>query len=540
MRKIGILLLTGLFILLSACGTPAAGNSASPAATETVPGTVSPDGAAASGSPEPTEDSGNWESFGVLLPKGPLPVTAYERPGAPARYYAGVTQAIIPRSDYGRLWPYIGGYLKHSVFWSDCELYGLCDEKGRVVCDPVFNTAAIIEKDGQRLYILTKYARDEDYNDTSKITLARLDGSWSEEYDDVITNFYGKEYAACYEYSDDCISWSKPVKYDYITVCRDGKWGAIDYNGKEILPCVYTAPVCFSEGLAAVPSGDGTTFRFIDVTGTAVPGTFGTPPQQERTSDFDRDNPLPANYGLFFSEGRARFYDNGKYGVIDREGTVVVPARYDFISSYWGGMAEFIDGDKAGVIGLNGEVLMEPTHTWFMSGEDGTVIFGEQNNWSMLDLSTGVRTPCESPYGPSYSSNNKSGVTIEWAGNTLNFPDAIDAASLDNGNFAVTFSGKTWIIVNSKGETVAGPIDGEVGYAREGYIYVSLGQYEPVEWEYWTALYDEAGKRLLPGEYLSVEPLDGRYLVRTDTLGGLLDKTGGWVIKAPLYDYLSD
>lgn len=540
MRKIGTLLVAGLFLLLTACGSPAAESSAAPSETTVAESvTPSPETAAASESPGTPTDGGKWESGGVLLPKGPLPVTAYERPSAPARYYADVTQTVIPRNDYGRLWPYIGGYLKQMDFWSDCELYGLCDEKGRVVCDPVFNTVGIIEKDGQRLYILKKYNDDENYNDTSKITLAKLDGSWSEEYDDVITDFYGTEYAACYEYTDDWISWSKPVKYDYITVCRDGKWGAIDYNGKEILPCVYTAPVCFSEGLAAVPSADGTTFRFIDATGTAVPGTFGTPPQQESDSYYDAA--LPVNYGLFFSDGRVRFYENGKYGVIDREGTVIVPARYDFISSYRGGMAEFIDGDKAGVIGLNGEVLMEPTHTWFMSGDDGTVIFREQNNWALLNLATGVRTSCENPYGPSYSSNNMSGVTIQLEGETLRFPEAIDTETLDNGNFALSLRGETWEIVNRKGKTVAGPFDGEVRYAREGYIYVSLGEpYEPDEWEYWTALYDETGKRLLPGEYLSVEPFDGRYLVRTDTSGGLLDKTGGWLIKAPLYDYLSD
>ncbi|MPM15157.1 hypothetical protein SDC9_61523 [bioreactor metagenome] len=535
MRKIGPFLLAGFFLLLSACGSPGAGNSAAPSeATAAVTGTSSPETAAASESPEPAEDSGNWDSLGVLLPKGPLPVTAYERPSAPARYYADVTQTIIPRNDYGRLWPYIGGHLKQMDFWSDCELYGLCDEKGRVVCDPVFNYVDIIEKDGQRLYKLTKYARDEDYNDASKITLAKLDGSWAAEYDDVITAFRGDEFT-----EDRTISWSDTVFYDYITVCRNGKWGAIDYGGSEVLPCVYSAPLYFSEGLAAVPSADGTTFRFIDATGTAVPGTFCTPPQQESHIDFG--DPLPANYGLFFSEGRARFYENGKYGVIDRDGKVVVPAKYDFISSYWGGAAEFQEGEKYGVLGLDGEVLLEPTDTWFYSAGKGKIVLDLPDGQVLLDLSTGVRSASTGSDEPSWSSSADSGVTIQWADKTLRFPEAINAETLDNGNFALTLREKTWEIVNRKGETVAGPFDGQVSSAWDGYIYVSLGEpYAPEPWEYWTALYDETGKRLLPGEYLSVEPLDDRYLVRTDTSGGLMDKTGGWVIKAPLYDYIND
>jgi hypothetical protein len=213
MRKYGVFITAALLALLAACaGLPSAEPSVSPSETPTAE--TSP----AQSSPTVT---GGTQSGGVLLPNGPLPESDYAPPSPPARFYADVTLSLIPRDAYGRIWPYVGGYI--TQMWMDGELYGLCDESGRIVCDPAYNKVELIEKDGQRLYKLTKYEQDENYRNTSKITLAKLDGSWAEEYDDVETMCYSTEFA-----SDRVLDWRENVVYEYITMCRDGKWGVID------------------------------------------------------------------------------------------------------------------------------------------------------------------------------------------------------------------------------------------------------------------------------------------------------------------------
>ena len=532
MRKKGALLLAALMVVLSSCaGVPGAETS------------VTPSGEASETAADMGDTSANaTESGGVLLPDGLLPQTEYIPPSLPPRFYEDVTLALIPRGDYGRIWPYIGGHL--TQMWMQGELYGLCDEQGRVICDPAYNEVQIIEKDGLRLYKLTKYARDTDYRDISKITLAKLDGSWAEEYDDVETLCYGTEFA-----SDRALQWRENVTYEYITVCRNGKWGVIDYDGSEILPLVYNAPVCFSEGLASVLSGDGTTFSFINDTGAVVLGPFGTPPAQVDFFETSDDPSYPLNHGLIFCDGRVRFYEDGKYGVVDRDGNIVVPPQYAFISSYSDGTAEFLtDGTPdapglAGVIGLGGKILFGPTDTWFSKGTGATAILSEQDSQISVNLLTGERTPWAGSETPSFMSSSEDGVTVEWAGNTLHFPEAMTVTMLDNGNFALSLRGEpeTWKIADRSGDTVAGPFDGRIKYSRDGFIVVELGEpYDPSTWAFWTALYDETGQRVLPGTYLSIVLFDGRYLARTDTYGGLLDENGNWVVKAPLYDYLND
>ncbi len=532
-RKRGTFVLAGLLVLLTAC----AQLPAEDASIQTAGGSAMASGEAAQEAPGP----GATESGGVVLPNGPVPQSEYAAPSPPARFYEDVTLELVPRDDYGRIWPYLGGHL--TMMWMQGELYGLCDEAGRILCDPVFNRAEILEKDGHRLYKLTKYGHDENYKDTSKITLAKLDGSWAREYDDVETVCHSTEFA-----QEQALQWREDVVYDYIAVCLGGKWGVIDYEGNEVLPCVYSAPVCFSEGVASVLSDDGGTFSFIDATGAVVLGPFGTPPAQISFYEMGGDAALPLNYGLIFCEGRVRFYEDGKYGVVGRDGNVVVPAQYDFISSYADGTAEFLtsggpDGRSlAGVLGPEGEVLLEPTDVWFYKTGDGTVLLQESTGPVSLDLFTGERAPWSGSGAPSYMCDS-TGVYITWAGGGLDVPGAACVALLENGNFALTLKGgrETWIIADRSGKTVAGPFDGRANSAVGGLIQVYLGEpYDPSTGEYWTTLYDETGRRLLDGEYLMILPFDGRYLVRTDTAAGLLDENGGWVIKAPLYDYLND
>jgi hypothetical protein len=275
----------------------------------------------------------------------------------------------------------------------------------------------------------------------------------------------------------------------------------------------YSAPVCFSEGLASVLSDDGTTFSFIDDSGTVVLGPFGTPPAQLNFFDTGDDATYPRNYGLIFCEGRVRFYEDGQYGVIDLNGNVVVPARYDFITSFSDGTAEFLSDGKAGVIDSDGTVLLEPTDTWFYYGGDGTVILSETDGQVTLDLYSGERSPYAGSDEPSFMSSSAGGVTIQWSGGELRFPDATNVSMLGNGNFALTLKGnpETWTIVNRSGATVAGPFDGHVYSAAGGYIFVQEGEsYDQATWSYWTTLYDEMGRRLLPDAYLTILPFDDR------------------------------
>lgn len=501
-----------LILLLSACGEQTAPDETTPASARVISG-------------------------GVVLPKGLLPDTRYAPPSPPARYFADTTLELKPGAGYGRIWPYVGGYAEQ--MWMQGELIGMCDVTGKIICDPVYNHASILEQDGKRLYMLTKNQRDENGKNVSEITLSKLDGSWAHEYEGVQYECGEREFAANRIYN-----WRREVSYEYLTVCENGKWGVIDYEGNEILPCVYNAPVCFSEGLAAAVSKDGKTYSFIDTKGAVLLGPYENPQQQYDEWDFTGYT-LPLTHGMIFSEGWARFYSDGKYGVIDRSGAVIVPAQYDFITSFYKGMAEIIikaeDKDKCGVIDPDGRVLLELGDTWIQNGGDGTILLDLPGGMTALDPLTGEKTPWTNPNSNDvFSSSGSDGVTIWWDGGKLSFPDAVGVAPLDNGNLALTNSGgKSWYIVDRSGKTIAGPFEGRVDRHYGGFILVYIGDSYGTN-ENNVELYNEKGNRILPESYAAVTPFDGRYLVRQRTAAGLIDEEGKWVVKVPLYDYIND
>ncbi len=76
----------------------------------------------------------------------------------------------------------------------------------------------------------------------------------------------------------------------------------------------------------------------------------------------------------YFREGMARFIENGKIGFLDREGQVVIKARFQFVTSFSEGLAAFCQncqfikqgehtipkGGKWGFINQKGEIVIPP------------------------------------------------------------------------------------------------------------------------------------------------------------------------------------
>lgn len=171
------------------------------------------------------------------------------------------------------------------------------------------------------------------------------------------------------------------VAKDYYLVCEHGKWGASDFKLNEIIPCMYDAigtfsldenlavatlngksgyidrqnkvvlpfaydKACnFSEGLAAVFK-DGK-WSFIDING-----------QQKASISGEHEFVLPLEGGFACVFGK-----NGKYGVIDKNGQIVVPHKYNSIGTFRDNLAEVFLGTspsdfKMGLIDNTGKEVL--------------------------------------------------------------------------------------------------------------------------------------------------------------------------------------
>ena len=132
-----------------------------------------------------------------------------------------------------------------------------------------------------------------------------------------------------------------------------GKSGFIDKTGKVVIPFEYDYVRSFSEGLAAARLGDWKTGKwgFIDKTGRVV-----------IPFEYDNDN-KNGRFSYIFSEGLASVYKTGQgWGYIDKTGKVVIPFEYSGVGAFSEGMAcVSYDADysgKFGVINTDGKLVI--------------------------------------------------------------------------------------------------------------------------------------------------------------------------------------
>ena len=115
----------------------------------------------------------------------------------------------------------------------------------------------------------------------------------------------------------------------------DGKWGYIDKEGKEVVSPKYEDAYDFREGLARVEA-DGK-YVYIDKEGKEV-----ISPKYERIRYFGKNtewlivpfefmDDYDYDYEGEFSDGLIAVIKDGKAGVINQEGEVIIPTIYDYI-----------------------------------------------------------------------------------------------------------------------------------------------------------------------------------------------------------------
>ena len=204
-----------------------------------------------------------------------------------------------------------------------------------------------------------------------------------------------------------------PCKYDYINDFDDGfakvrindKYGLIDTNGKEIVSCKYKNISKFYEGLAAVD------FGFINKDGIEVIKGFSTTPKKTFN-----------NYARF-SNGIANvFNDEGICCYINKEGKVIIPIIYESISPFSEGLACVYKDGKCGVININGDVIIPfKFHYIFYYNNEGAFHNGHaavmvEEKYGFINRNGEFITPCIFENVDNFSNglarvilNNKSG-----------------------------------------------------------------------------------------------------------------------------------
>ena len=130
-------------------------------------------------------------------------------------------------------------------------------------------------------------------------------------------------------------------EYGFCDVRRNGKWGFLSSDRKEVVPAIYDSVGSFHEGLADV-SKDGK-FGFVDTTGKVVIKLA-----------FDNVH--------CFCSGIAKVVNQGRYGLINKKGRMILPAEYDSIAHVSGEMIAICKNGLWGFADLTGKVVIHPQY----------------------------------------------------------------------------------------------------------------------------------------------------------------------------------
>ena len=221
------------------------------------------------------------------------------RDGVPNCYFVDTTGKIIINNDEIES----ATFFDHDVcFVRVNRKWGLIDSTGKYIVNPKYTACYSVNAD---FGTMVRYTGDAPLHDT-----ARSIGTYEE---------------LPYIYS---------FVEDLALVEKDGRFGYLDYKGKEIIKPQYEMANFFSEGLAAVRVYGK--YGYIDKT-----NKIAIKPKFDRAS--------------YFNEGLAPVEINNKYGCIDKQGKIIISPRYEYLDIFRNGLAIFVQGQKWGYINHAGK-----------------------------------------------------------------------------------------------------------------------------------------------------------------------------------------
>lgn len=287
---------------------------------------------------------------------------------------------------------------------------------------------------------------------------------------------------------------------DLLLVNRNGKYGFIDKQGNEIIPCKYDNAYSFSKGLAVINKD----------------GKYGVIDKQDNEI-------IPCKYkwsASAYSEGLLEVSKEGKYGYIDTKGKEVIPCQYDeayFFSEGLAVVGYMVDYNiKYGVIDKQGNEIApcEYEKTSYRFSE-GLLAVKRKDKYGYIDKQGKEIIPCIYDYAYDFSegmavivSEDGKRCVIDKKGNKVLPLSCNGATGFSEGMLLVTeTTGKEKEIRNL----------GVVELQKYGFV-------------------DNQGKEIIPCKYdyaydfsegLAVVQLNGKY--------GFIDKQGNEVIPC-VYD----
>jgi hypothetical protein len=296
----------------------------------------------------------------------------------------------------------------------------------------------------------------------------------------------------------------------------------------------YTKLEASGDGLFGFEKDDK--FGYIDKNGTIIIPAIYSYESSSKT--------IPA-----FSKGYVKVKKDGKYGLIDKTGKVAIPFEYEYLYFYPSGKYSTV-GKQNGNKNLYGAVTIQnaelvPLEYDDISADSNFIAVKQNGKWGLFDNAGKKLLPFDysalSPYAKDRvlraEKDGKYGV-IDPAGKWL-FEKAKNVYTLSGvaqGMILCSVSGKYGFLDMKGNEVIITKYDN--AYSFETIGLAKVGKKSPTSsYSYYYGYIDKNGNEIIPQKYENLGAFSNGLVQAKDpetNRYGYLDKTGKWVLK-PVY-----
>ena len=293
----------------------------------------------------------------------------------------------------------------------------------------------------------------------------------------------------------------------YFSVCDNNKWGVINNNGDLVLECDYDNMIIIpdkTKDVFVIVEGinydtEKYSTKIIDQKGNQIINGYSDAMPLENSN----------NKESWYEDNLLRFSNNGKYGLIDFKGNIIVNAEYDKIEVVPGVKNSLYvekDGKKGLINEKTGEVIIEPQYVDISLCTDnqdrGYIIKDENNKYGIITLEKNHILECKYDEIKNVASDTyycvKEGNKIEIVntlGQVILDKDFDDVAELNADNFIIIKDGK-YGVLSVMGDVIIEPKYEEVRYTFQNYYIIKEnGKY---------GIIDSSGAIKIPASYTNI------------------------------------
>ena len=271
--------------------------------------------------------------------------------------------------------------------------WGVINSKGEIVIDPTYDETIIIPDHSKDVFLCTY-----DVNYAEGTYKTRVINSKAEE---IITGYDTIQALENYDQSNNL--WYED---DVLLVSKAGKYGLVDFNGKELLPCEYDEIETLKGVENSILTKKGDLYGLVDNIGAVIAETNYksiTPISDKNENGYivvdSEDNVGVINYDKtiaiepqyedikpLYGDGKYVVQEEGQWQIVDTEGNVYLRNKFDEVLSINGDNVIIKQDNQCGVVTISGENRIAPKYQNMSYLFEDNYIFEQDNLYGIINL----------------------------------------------------------------------------------------------------------------------------------------------------------